>query len=96
MKTPPLFSSRPEPVPLEVASRLRGWVRAVLDLPAGDVVTVTQLACRDSSCAPVETVLAVLRPGAPLSRTVPLPADKLCADDVLRAFESQPKPGSIW
>jgi hypothetical protein len=95
MKTPPLFSSRPEPVPLEVASRLRDWVRAVLDLPADDIVTVNQLSCRDSSCAPVETVLGVLRPRAPLSRTIPMRADKLCADDVLRAFEAQPRPRSI-
>lgn len=83
----PLLSTRPDRVPPEVVDRLRGWVRAVLDLTDDDVVTVTQLTCRDSGCAPVETVLAVLRPGAPVSRTLPKPAGQLCAADVLFAFD---------
>ncbi len=81
---------RPDPVAPAVAARLRGWVRAALDLSDDDVVTVTQLTCRDAGCAPVETVLTVLHPGAPDSRTVPLPAAELCAADVLSAFD----PGS--
>lgn len=79
---------RPDPVAPAVADRLRGWVRAALDLSDDDVVTVTQLACRDAGCAPVETVLTVLHPGAPHSRTVPLPAAQICAADVLSAFDA--------
>jgi len=60
----------------------------VLDLPEDVAVQVSQLRCRDSACAPVETVLAVLRPGAPLARTVPLPAAQVCAADVLTAFNN--------
>jgi hypothetical protein len=75
-----------------VAERLRGWVRAALDLPDDVVVQVSQLRCRDEGCAPVETVLAVLRPGAPLARTVPLPAESVCAADVLTAFDTSEQP----
>ncbi len=80
---------RPDPLSPDLAARLRGWVRAVLDLSDDDVVTVTQLTCRDAVCAPVETVLTVLHPGAPLSCTVPLPAAQVCAADVLTAFDNR-------
>lgn len=86
MTSGPLHGSRPDPLAPDVTDRLRGWVRAVLDLHPDEMVTVTQLACRDNGCAPLETVLSVLRPGAPLSRTVPLPATQICIGDVLAAF----------
>lgn len=86
MTSGPLLTTRPSPLPPEVGDRLRGWVRAVLALDADEVVTITQLACPDNACAPVETVLTVLRPGRPLSRAVPLPAARVGAADVLSAF----------
>jgi hypothetical protein len=92
MKPGPLLGTRLDPVRPDVAARLRDWVRAVLDLTDDVVVTVTQLTCRDSDCAPVETVLAVLHPGAPLSRVLALPAAQVCAADVLRAFDSPRSP----
>lgn len=87
MRPGPLTTDRPQPVPPDVAERLRGWVRCVLDLPDDTAVQVSQLRCRDTACAPVETVLAVLRPGAPLARTLALPADRVCSTDVLSAFD---------
>lgn len=89
MRPGPLTSVRPGPVPADVSARLRGWVRCVLDLPEDVAVQVSQIRCRDEGCAPLETVLAVLRPGAPLARTVPLPAVSICAADVLTAFEDR-------
>lgn len=86
MKPSTLLGSRPDPVPPEVAGRLRHWVRTCLALGEDDVVMVTQLACRDAGCSPVETVLAVLRPGAPLRRTVPLPAELVSIAHVQHAF----------
>lgn len=91
MRLGPLTTDRPAPVPREVAERLRGWVRCALDLSDDVVVQVSQLRCRDEGCAPLETVLAVLRPGAPLARTVPLPAAQVCAADVLTAFDDLPR-----
>ncbi|GAA4736549.1 hypothetical protein GCM10023328_16240 [Modestobacter marinus] len=85
------LAARPAPVPPDVLDRLRRWVRTTLGLGADETVLVSQLRCRDAGCAPVETVLAVLRPGDRLSRTVPLPADWISVADVQRAFAS---PGS--
>ena len=79
-------SRRPEPVPAEVLTRLRRWVRTCLALGDDDTVMVTQLACPDADCAPVETVLAVLRPGNAVRRTLPMPADAISVADVQRAF----------
>lgn len=90
MSVPLPMASRPAPVPPDVTDRLRRWVRVVAGLGEDDVVTVTQLACRDSGCAPVETVLAVLRPGAPLHRTLPLPAEQVSVADVRAAFGPAP------
>lgn len=88
MAAGPLLGARPAPVPFEIADRLRRWVRTHLDLDEDVTVAVTQLRCRDTGCAPVETVLAVHRPGAPLSAVVPLPADEVCVADVQRAFDA--------
>lgn len=82
----PEMTQPPLPVPLEVADRLRDWVRFVLDLPPDTAVQISELRCHDTSSAPVETVLAVLRPGSPFARTVPLPAGQVCAADVVAAF----------
>lgn len=80
------LAPRPDPLPPDLVDRLRRWVRTCLGLDENDVVMVTQLACRDAGCAPVETVLAVLRPGAPLRRTLPMPADAISVADVQQAF----------
>lgn len=77
------LSERTAPLARHVTDRVRGWVRYVLDLDDEVAVLVTQLACRDAGCSPVETVLAVLHPGAPQSRTFAGPAGELCASDVV-------------
>lgn len=91
-----LFGQRPDAVPPDVVDRLRRWVRTCLGLTGDVPVTVTQLHCRDAGCAPVETVLAVLHPGAPLHRTFPQPADHVSLADVRAAFDppSTDVPGS--
>ncbi|MFP5370243.1 MAG: nitrate reductase [Actinomycetes bacterium] len=86
MAVGPLLGQRPDPVPPDVVTRLRGWVRAAAGLAPDDVVTVTQLVCRDSGCAPVETVLAVLHPGAPLRRVLPMRAAEVSEADIRTAF----------
>ena len=68
-------------------------MRTHLALAEDDTVTVTQLACRDAGCSPIETVLAVLHPGAPLHRTIPLPAELVSVADVQQAFAAE-APGA--
>lgn len=90
--TPSPLLTRPARVPVPVLQQLQVWVRAVLDLPEDAHVSVVQLTCPDRGCAPIETVLTVLRPGASWSRTLPLPADRVCAADVLSAFDRRDQP----
>ena len=40
-------------------------LHTALSLPDGAMVTVTELACLEEGCPPVETVVALLRPDAP-------------------------------
>lgn len=91
MRPVPLTTKTALPVPSEVADRLRDWVRFVLDLPQETLVQVSQLRRHDTGPAPMETVLAVLRPGAPFARTIPLPAGQVCAADVLTALHDLPR-----
>ncbi len=50
---------------IETVRRIKGALRTVLALPEDAVITVSQLACLEQGCAPVETVIGLLRPGAP-------------------------------
>lgn len=45
------------------AERIKGWVRAILDLPADSELTVSEIVCTDPSCPGTETVVLVMVPG---------------------------------
>ena len=49
---------------LETVRRIKDTLREVLDLPE-DAITVSQLACLEEDCAPLETVIGLLQHGAP-------------------------------
>ena len=55
-------SKRPN---LEKVRSIKQALRTVLQLPEDTVVTVTQLACLEQGCAPLETVIGLLRAGEP-------------------------------
>ncbi len=44
---------------------IKRGLRTVLDLPEEAMITVTQLACLEQGCAPLETVVGLLRAGEP-------------------------------
>ena len=50
---------------LETVRRIKDTLREVLDLPEDAMVTVSQLACLEKDCAPLETVIGLLQAGAP-------------------------------
>lgn len=82
----PVLASRPAPLDADLSARVKTWVRSALDLGDDVAVVVSQLTCREPGCPPLETVLAVLQPGATRSVHLPLPAAQLTADDVQHAF----------
>ena len=57
-------SSRKKPN-LATIRRLKQALRDALELPEDATVTVAELTCLEEGCAPVETVVGLLRPDAP-------------------------------
>lgn len=55
-------SSRPDP---ESVARVKAWTREALGLDDDAVLTVNEIACTDPACPGLETVILVMRPGAP-------------------------------
>lgn len=83
MSLPGLPGSLPPADPQRLAL-VRSWVRAALDLDDETHIMVTELACTERDCPPVETVFAVLEPGARRQWTVHGPVASLTEADVLR------------
>ena len=50
---------------LETIRRIKKTLLDVLDLPNDAMITVTQIACLEEDCAPLETVIGLLQPGCP-------------------------------
>ena len=50
---------------LEKVRKIKRALREVLPLPTDTLIMVTELACIEEGCAPLETVIGLLRPGAP-------------------------------
>ena len=50
---------------LERVRQIKETLREALSLSEDATVTVTELACLEEGCAPIETVIGLLRPDAP-------------------------------
>ena len=59
-----LIGTRPRPN-IEEVRRIKNTLREALSLSDEVMVTVAELACLEEGCAPVETVIGLLRPDAP-------------------------------
>lgn len=67
------------------ARRIKRALRDALDLSEDAMVTVTELACLEEGCAPVETVFGLLRPHAPpLQHKLHKPMDAVGAEDLMQ------------
>ena len=73
---------RPKP---ERARHIKEALREAMSLPDDTTVTVTELACLEEGCAPIETVIALLRPDAPpLQHKLHKPTDAVDAEDLVQ------------
>ena len=80
-----LINTSPRRPNLETVRRIKRVLREALELSDGATVTVTELACLEEGCAPVETVFGLLRPDAPqLQHKVHKPTDAVDAEDLLQ------------
>jgi hypothetical protein len=78
-----LIGNRKKP-DLAQVRRIKRALRLTLDLPDEATVTVTQLACLEEDCAPLETVIGLLRPAAPqLQHKIHKATDAVDAEDLL-------------
>ncbi|MFV9503409.1 MAG: hypothetical protein AB4911_02470 [Oscillochloridaceae bacterium umkhey_bin13] len=77
-----LFNTQPRPDPSHLAS-IKAWVAEALALSDDVTVMVSELRCAEPGCPPLETVLAVLRPGQPPEqRKLPKATAELTATDI--------------
>ena len=78
-----LIGTSPRRPNLERVRRIKRALRETLSLSDDMTVTVAELACLEEDCAPVETVIGLLRPGAPqLQCKLHKPMDAVDAKDL--------------
>ena len=81
-----LINTSPRHPNLERARRIKKALREALSLSDDMTVTVTELACLEEGCAPVETAIGLLRPDAPqLQCKLHKPMDAVDAEDLVQA-----------
>ena len=74
-------SSRPN---IANVRRIKRALQKALNLDEDATLTVTQLACLEEDCAPLETVIGLLLPGMPQRQhKVHKPTDSITAQDLL-------------
>ncbi len=74
---------------LERVRRIKKALREALRLSNDATVTVTELACLEEGCAPVETVIGLLRPDAPqLQYKLHKPMDAVDAKDLVQVCKA--------
>lgn len=83
---PGLGAPRPDAA---AAAQVRSWVRDVLAPDDERSVVVTELACSEPGCPPVETVIGLLAPGNQTQHKIHKPLAEVVADDVLRALRDE-------
>ena len=69
---------------LDKIRHIKQVLRDALDLPEDATITLTELACMEEDCPPVETVFGLLRSDVPqLQHKVPKTTEEVDADDLL-------------
>jgi hypothetical protein len=85
-----LFGKRDDGLRAEAVRRVKGWVASRARAGESDAVMVTELQCTEEGCPPVETVLALLRPGdEPRKWKVHKPVALVTEEDVREAIEGR-------
>lgn len=85
-----LFNAQPRPDPQQLAA-IKGWVCTTLGLADDTTVLVTELRCHEAGCPPLETVIAIMRPGAPPEqRTLHKAIADVSLDDIRGLYAARP------
>ena len=69
---------------LQTVRRIKRTLHEALSLSEEATITITELACLEEDCAPIETVFGLLRPGVPqLQHKLHKPTDGVDAQDLM-------------
>ncbi len=69
---------------LETIRRIKQALRNALNLEPDAMVTVTQLACLEEDCAPLETVIGLLQPNQPqLQHKIHKSTESIVVEDLI-------------
>ena len=69
---------------LESVRRIKQTLRSAMELPEDALITVAQLACLEQGCAPLETVIGLLRSDeGQLQHKIHKPTDEIDAQDLV-------------
>ena len=83
-----LGQSRPKPN-LDQIRMIKASLRQALELSEGDTITVTELACLEEDCAPLETVIGLLRDGHPqIQHKIHKPTNSLDTNDLIEVCKA--------
>ncbi len=55
-----LFSQNKPKADPEQVQQIKSWVYRILEVDAGIPISISQLACKEPGCPPIETVIAVM------------------------------------
>ena len=68
---------------LDMVRKIKGALKEALSLPVSATISITELACFEEGCPPVETVVALLQAGSrPLQHKFHKPAGEFKASDL--------------
>jgi hypothetical protein len=85
-----LFKKRKDDGRADAVKRVKGWVESHIELGESDAVIVTELSCSEEGCPPIETVVALLRPGQePRKWKVHKPVVDVTEEEVRCAIEGR-------
>jgi hypothetical protein len=89
------FQKRIDPQQGEASRNVKEWARALWDASEEDTIAVNELRCSEPGCPPVETVVALLRPGdAKQQLRVHKPVIEVTREDLKEALEGRHDHGS--
>ena len=84
-----LINTSPRSPNRQRVRHIKEALRVALSLPDGTTVTVTELACLEEGCPPIETVVGLLRPDAPpLQHKLHKTTDTLDAEDLAQVCKA--------
>ena len=91
-----LIGNKPKRPNIKLVRSIKRVLREVLELSEDALITVTQLNCLEEDCAPLETVIGLLRSDTPqLQHKVHKATEDITAIDLLQVCEAWGFPVQI-